>query len=150
MLPLLAKDTLFAASYGIADPGLRTAWHVVARRRIPATCNFLSIARGQGRMNQVRTISPAQHLNHERDLQVVQVPTKASANTFVFRYAPLTSNSQSSGSQMIRLLELLPGQGSESIVCNLRQVSLLDDYKYETISYCRGDPSDWACILCKQ
>jgi hypothetical protein len=150
MLRLLAKDTLFASRRDacIVDLGLRTAWQAVAQRSIPAVCNFLSIARGQGHMNQVRTISSARHWNDERELQMTQVPARAYANSFVFRYPQLTSNSRGSGKQMIRLLELLPGQGSELIVCNLRQASLLDSPKYEVISYCWSDPSDWTSILC--
>jgi hypothetical protein len=130
------------------DLGLRTPWQAVALGRPPAICNFLAIARLQGPLNQVRSTSSGHRRNDERGLQTTQELARAYPNHSIFRYPQLTSNSRSSGTQMFRLLELLPGQDSEMIVCNLRQASFLDSPKYETISYCWSILNDSTSIFC--
>ena len=59
----------------------------------------------------------------------------------LYRYQPLPSSSDSLSEGFIRLLELQPGQGSEQIECNLRSVPLLEDLRYEALSYTWGDPN---------
>lgn len=44
------------------------------------------------------------------------------------------------GSNEVHLLELLPGSGAESLVCEFHIASLDDSPKYETVSYCWGQP----------
>ncbi|KAL2127960.1 hypothetical protein VTI74DRAFT_9925 [Chaetomium olivicolor] len=52
------------------------------------------------------------------------------------------------GRSYIRLLELLPGKGSEPIRCNLQVVPLSREVQYEGLSYCWGDPKRTCSISC--
>ena len=47
----------------------------------------------------------------------------------------------------IRVLELLPGQGDESIACRYRLANLGTDPEYEAISYVWGDPSNRGQVM---
>jgi Heterokaryon incompatibility protein (HET) len=91
----------------------------------------------------------AQLDNHDRPTpanELVESHYKAS----VFQYPSLVSNSNLTGLQKIRLLELLPGHDSEPVQCLLRQASLLENPKYEALSYCWGDPNDRTNITCNE
>ncbi|MCJ1360121.1 MAG: hypothetical protein MMC33_010124 [Icmadophila ericetorum] len=50
-------------------------------------------------------------------------------------------------SPMIRLLQLAPGDGSDTIRCSIRYQYLKQDIKYEALSYCWGDPTITKPIL---
>ncbi|KAN0083382.1 Heterokaryon incompatibility protein (HET) domain containing protein [Elaphomyces granulatus] len=45
------------------------------------------------------------------------------------------------GQKWIRLLELLPGNPEEEIICKIHTVSMSENPKYEALSYTWGDPS---------
>ncbi|KAH8726435.1 heterokaryon incompatibility protein-domain-containing protein, partial [Phaeosphaeriaceae sp. PMI808] len=57
--------------------------------------------------------------------------------------------SLSSANKEIRLLEVSPGVGSDTIRCTIKHVSLLEDLPpvYETVSYCWGSPNKISVII---
>lgn len=48
----------------------------------------------------------------------------------------------------IRVLDLLPPDGTDEVRCRIRHVRLSDQPKYEALSYCWGDPKDTLSIFC--
>ncbi|KAL5320197.1 hypothetical protein ACEPPN_010998 [Leptodophora sp. 'Broadleaf-Isolate-01'] len=52
------------------------------------------------------------------------------------------------GSPVIRLLELLPGRGTQPVTARLRSLPLSSVPRYEAISYCWGDPTDTKTVIC--
>ncbi len=59
-----------------------------------------------------------------------------------YQYRPLTSPHST------RLIELLPGSGSDPISCSLRPVNLEDAQPFEALSYIWGRESDKRAVFC--
>jgi hypothetical protein len=62
-----------------------------------------------------------------------------------FIYVPLSCQGDDN---LIRLIELLPGEDSEQINCNLKSFPLGRTPDYIALSYCWGDPKSTVTILC--
>jgi hypothetical protein len=62
-----------------------------------------------------------------------------------FQYHPLHDDVSR---EEIRLIELLPGQGSNEIRCHIKHVSMMDELRYEALSYWYGDATARVPILC--
>jgi len=60
----------------------------------------------------------------------------------LYQYSPLLSETS------IRLLELRPREGNDSLECALHETELENAPKYEAISYVWGDPANRVNILC--
>lgn len=117
---------------------------------------FLS-SRHSGCSIFILSTRPAQPWNRSRPSSTLAPWIQpAAANEFVqndletstFQYPLLSYGSEINEHQRIRVLELLPGHESSPVQCLLRQASLLENPKYEALSYCWGDPSDRTEIIC--
>jgi hypothetical protein len=63
-----------------------------------------------------------------------------------FQYTPLDSSITTQ--PFIRLLQLLPGQGSLPVIAELKEVPLSENLSYDAVSYCWGNPEDVSSVTC--
>src|SRR5450755_1186878 len=82
--------------------------------------------------------------------KAVHEDAKGSPEGIIFQYHPLTPVTSRTTQPKIRLVELLPGPGSEQVECVLKEAYLSDNASYEAISYCWGDPNDRTSIVCNK